>query len=122
MATANLIVLYVEDPAASARFYEKLLDTPPAMSSPNFVSFTAPGGAMIGLWRKSTAKPAPTGSGAASEVGFMLAGADAVADCYDRWKAAGVPIEQELTTLDFGPTFVANDPDGHRLRVCLFDE
>lgn len=25
------------------------------------------------------------------------------------------------TTLDFGYTFVAIDPDGHRLRVCATD-
>lgn len=122
MPTPNLIVLYVEDPAASAAFYEKLLESAPTVASPGFTSFSIPGGAMLGLWRRSHAKPAATGSGASSEIGFMLSDADAIADCYRRWQALGVPLEQELTTLDFGPTFVVRDPDGHRLRVCLFDE
>jgi hypothetical protein len=29
----------------------------------------------------------------------------------------GLPIAQAPTAMDFGPTFVALDPDGHRLRV-----
>ena len=33
----------------------------------------------------------------------------------------GFPIALEPTTLDFGYTFVATDPDGHRLRVCATD-
>lgn len=38
------------------------------------------------------------------------------------WRKAGVPIEQELATAVFGRTFVALDPDGHRLRVCTPDK
>ena len=32
------------------------------------------------------------------------------------WRERGYPIEQEPTEMDFGYTFVALDPDGHRLR------
>ena len=34
-----------------------------------------------------------------------------------RGKASGLPIVQKPTAMDFGHTFVALDPDGHRLRV-----
>ncbi|MBZ9935875.1 VOC family protein [Mesorhizobium sp. BR1-1-16] len=121
MANLNLIVLYVEDPAASAAFYEKLLGAAPAVMSPNFYAFPMAGNGTLGLWRKSHVKPEPTGSGAANEIGIMLPGADAIAACHERWSAAGVDFEQDLATLDFGPTFVARDPDGHRIRVCLLD-
>jgi predicted enzyme related to lactoylglutathione lyase len=33
------------------------------------------------------------------------------------WIARGLPIIQQPADLDFGRTFVATDPDGHRLRV-----
>ncbi|MCX5513611.1 glyoxalase [Kaistia algarum] len=121
MANLNLIVLYVEDPAVSTAFYEKLLGAAPLVTSPNFHAFPMAGNGMLGLWRKSHVKPEPVGSGAANEIGIMLSDADAITACYQSWVAAGIDIEQELATLDFGPTFVARDPDGHRIRVCLFD-
>ncbi len=33
----------------------------------------------------------------------------------------GIPMVLEPTVLEFGYTFVATDPDGHRLRVCATD-
>ncbi len=33
------------------------------------------------------------------------------------WAAKGLSILQPPTDMDFGRTFVALDPDGHRLRV-----
>ena len=33
------------------------------------------------------------------------------------WKRKGAAILQEPVTMDFGRTFLAADPDGHRLRV-----
>ncbi|WP_277425783.1 hypothetical protein [Lysobacter enzymogenes] len=33
------------------------------------------------------------------------------------WRGRGWPIVQAPVELDFGRTFVALDPDGHRLRV-----
>jgi len=56
------------------------------------------------------------------ELGFMVEGTGAVEQHYRDWKARGLPIAQELTTMDFGPTFVVLDPDGHRLRVCEPDK
>jgi hypothetical protein len=38
-----------------------------------------------------------------------------------RWRNAGVQIEQDLQEAVFGLTFVALDPDGHRIRVCTPD-
>jgi len=40
----------------------------------------------------------------------------------NEWKKLGVSIEQDLHEAVFGLTFVALDPDGHRIRVCIPDK
>ncbi len=40
----------------------------------------------------------------------------------DCWGKLGVVIEQDLHEAVFGLTFVALDPDGHRIRVCIPDK
>ena len=35
---------------------------------------------------------------------------------YEDWKKLGLKVLQEPTDLDFGFTFIVEDPDGHRLR------
>lgn len=51
----------------------------------------------------------------------MVDGDAEVDRLYEAWKALGVRIEQAPMTAVFGRTFVALDPDGHRLRVCTPD-
>ena len=46
---------------------------------------------------------------------------DEVDKIYSEWKKFDLKIELEPQMLDFGYTFVAKDPDGHRLRVCATD-
>lgn len=120
MTNPNLVVLYVEDTKASAAFYERITGAVPNAAGPNFTALQF-GGLMLGLWNKKAAFPPVEVEGTASEIGFMVKSADEIDALYARWQAAGIPIAQELVTRDFGPTFVALDPDGHRLRVCLFD-
>ncbi len=40
---------------------------------------------------------------------------------YQQWSDSGVQIEQRPKQAVFGRTFVALDPDGHRIRVCIPD-
>ena len=54
--------------------------------------------------------------GELEEGGFEIVRADVDAQHVD-WRKRGLPIAQAPTTMDFGRTFVALDPDGHRLRV-----
>ena len=122
MASPNLIILYVKDPAESAAFYRNILSREPAVEAPNFVAFPLDGGFTLGLWRRSSVEPQPSAIGNRGELGFMVEGPGAVEKHYKDWKARGLPIAQELTTMDFGPTFVVLDPDGHRLRVCEPDK
>lgn len=122
MINPNLILLYVEDTVQSTVFYRDLLGRDPAVEAPNFASFALSDGFFLGLWRDTAVKPQPAGTGSRSEIGIMIDGEGAVARQYETWKTAGHRFAQELTTLDFGPTFVILDPNGHRIRVCEPDK
>ena len=55
----------------------------------------------------------------AGEVAFTVENAAAVEATFADWKKRGLNILQEPVQMDFGKTFVATDPDGHRLRVFV---
>ncbi len=113
MTDPNFILLYVASPAASAAFYAGLLGHEPVESSATFAMSRLGSGMMLGLWRREGVEPSATPPGGA-EIAFAVADVDAVhADC----SARGLPILQPQTDMDFGRTFTAADPDGHRLRV-----
>jgi catechol 2,3-dioxygenase-like lactoylglutathione lyase family enzyme len=122
MTVPNLILLYVEDPARSRQFYEKLLGQPPVASFPTYVPFRFDNGLHLGLWSTSAANFVSSGTGSRSELAFMVDDDEAADGLYQDWRAAGVTIEQAPMTAVFGRTFVALDPDGHRLRVCTPDK
>jgi catechol 2,3-dioxygenase-like lactoylglutathione lyase family enzyme len=119
VATPNFVLLYVENPAASAAFYQRLLGRPALESSPTFAMFALHEGTMLGLWWRHTAEPAPTGTGGGGEIGFTVESEEAVRALHAEWTAKGLPVLQPPTRMDFGFTFVAADPDGHRLRVFV---
>ncbi len=114
MSGPNFVLFYVNSPAASARFYERLLDLQPVEASPTFALFALGSGTMLGLWSRQTVKPAPAAAPGGSELGFPFADVDATCAT---WRDRGARIVQEPVDMDFGRTFVAVDPDGHRLRV-----
>jgi len=117
MLDAHFILLHVESPADSARFYAGLLGREAAEQSPTFAMFPLPSGIRLGLWSRHTVEPAATAVGGAAEVAMMVGSAAEVDETCADWLAQGVVILQEPTDLDFGRTFTARDPDGHRLRV-----
>jgi predicted enzyme related to lactoylglutathione lyase len=117
MAHPNFFILYVNDPVASAALYATLLDRRPVEASPTFAMFALESGVMLGLWSRHTAKPAAELTGGGGEVAFAVDSNEAVLAMHDGWKERGLPIAQAPVDLDFGFTFVATDPDGHRLRV-----
>jgi catechol 2,3-dioxygenase-like lactoylglutathione lyase family enzyme len=118
MADPNFIILYVDNPTVSADFYAALLGKPPVESSATFAMFALPSGVMLGLWSRHTVEPAAAQTlGGGSEVAFAVESRDQVASLYDAWTARGLCVAQKPVDMDFGHTFVALDPDGHRLRV-----
>jgi len=116
MSDPSFVLLYVKSPAASATFYTGLLSKPPVEASPTFVMFALAPGVMLGLWAAHTVQPAAS-AGGGSELAFVVQGDDAVEARHATWRELGMPVIQPPTRMDFGYTFVATDPDGHRLRV-----
>jgi catechol 2,3-dioxygenase-like lactoylglutathione lyase family enzyme len=117
MTDPNFVILYVENPVASAAFYSDLLGRVAAEAAPTFAMFTLDSGMRLGLWSRRTVAPAADFSGSGSELAFPVADPDAVRATHADWRRRGLTIAQEPTAVDFGHTFVALDPDGHRLRV-----
>lgn len=117
MANPNFLILYVADPLASAAFYSMLLERPPVESSPGFAMFALDSGVMLGLWKRAEVLPAVDKIGAGAEVAFAVKDDAAVDALRATWSARGLPLLQQPVKMDFGYTFVAADPDGHRLRV-----
>lgn len=113
----NFILLYVDSPTSSVAFYEKLLDRKPIEASANFAMFALTDGLMLGLWARHDVTPRSESLAGGSEVAFTVESEAAVDAMHDVWQRKGFPIAQAPVTLDFGRTFVAVDPDGHRLRV-----
>ena len=122
MTASNSILLYVTDAPASARFYAKLLGKEPVEASETFAMFILPSGLGLGLWGKAGVEPTPAAAGGGSEIGFKVAATDMVDATHADWQAKGANIVMAPTDLDFGRSFVAADPDGHRLRVYTMAE
>ena len=117
MPQPNFWILYVSNATHSAAFYADLLERPPVESSPGFAMFALDSGMMLGLWGRDGVTPAPSGLGGGAEIAFAL-GDDAELDAvHARWRQRGLEIVQAPVVLDFGYSFVALDPDAHRLRV-----
>lgn len=121
MLVPNLITLYVKDSPRSGEFYEKIFCKKPSSNFPNFVTFTFENGLNIGLWSKYAKDFVSGGQGHRVELTFMVKEDDEVRSLCELWKSLGVTIEQDLHNAVFGLTFVALDPDGHRIRVCIPD-
>ncbi|MCU6434672.1 VOC family protein [Undibacterium sp. Jales W-56] len=119
MPHPNFILLYVDNPLASAQFYRDILGLTAIETSPTFAMFALDSGIMLGLWSKHTVVPAPAHPqiGGTSEIAFALETNAQVDQTYRDWKERHLPVIQEPATVDFDYTFVATDPDGHRLRV-----
>lgn len=119
MPELTYILLFVSDVAISAEFYSRLLKREAALDRlPTFADLQIYGGTKLGLWSETAVKPsARAAEGGGSEIMFKVSGTKELmasyADCTER----GVPIAQTPTEMNFGLTFVALDPDGHRLRL-----
>ena len=120
MSNVSFILVYVDDVARSEAFYASILDGPAVESSPTFAMLPAAPGLMLGLWRRDGVTPPATAAGG-GEIAFTAADKAEVDALCGAWRAKGARIAQEPTTLDFGYTFLALDPDGQRLRVFAPD-
>lgn len=115
MRSLNYLLLSVRSPRESAALYARLLGREPVESADTFVLFVLPTGLKVGLWASGEVAPTPRAPGGV-ELSFSEPSREAVLRTYDEWKALGLRVVQEPTDMDFGFTFVVEDPDGHRLR------
>jgi len=117
MASFSVVVLYVKDINISKAFYTGLLGSSPRELSPTFMSYQLDSGMVLELWQLDKVHPAASTTGGGTEVCIVLPDHDAVNRLYDEWKGRGVEFAQPPVKAVFGLTFVAKDPDGHRLRA-----
>lgn len=117
MPDCAFVLLYVDRPDLSAAFYADLLGREPLEASPTFALFKLDSGMRLGLWSRHTVEPAAQAAFGGVELGFPVADYATVDAVHADWRGRGWPIAQAPLELDFGRTFVALDPDGHRLRV-----
>ena len=117
MPDFNFILLHVRDHAASATLYHELLGIPIVDVKPDIAILPLRDGVMLGLLSRETVEPASSGQTGASEIAFAVPDAATVEAIHASWSERGLNIIQAPTPMSFGTTFVAVDPDGHRLRV-----
>ena len=117
MTGFSFLNLYVKDNAASARFYNELLEIPIIEEKEGFSLLPLKEGVMLGLWMRDGVEPKTNGTAGANEIAFAVADEKTLNRLHDTWSGQGLEIAQTPTVMSFGNTFVALDPDGHRLRV-----
>lgn len=117
MLNFDFVLLHVANPVASAGFYSDILGKPVVESSPGFAMLPLSDAVMLGLWLASNAAPGGTGRPGASEISFDVADVPALERIHGDWAGKGLPILVDPVEMPFGHTFVASDPDGHRIRV-----
>lgn len=114
----HVIVLYVDDLAITSQFYQNLLGLKPEEASITFHSFKLSNGMHLGLKAKHSVEPPSDGKSGHGELAFTLADHKDVDALFATWQAQGVSMMCSPSQLSYAYTFVALDPDGHRLRVA----
>lgn len=121
MFKPNSVILYVDDVSVSTAFYMKILKQEPMEIFQDFTVFALTEGFILGLQSKHAIDPAPTMPFGGFELCLGDVTREQVDAIYQEWMQNQIPVVMSAVELDFGYTFVAVDPDGHRLRVCATD-
>ncbi|MGW0832337.1 VOC family protein [Streptomyces prunicolor] len=122
MTTTSVVsIVYVNDAPAAARFYGDLLSMSPSFETSGYITFDLGPGADLGLWSGQFEDLSPDVP-RTSEVCVAIDGGPGELDAiFKQWQAKGVTILREPHDVGFGPTFLAADPDGNRIRVAPRD-
>lgn len=119
MKIFDSIVLYVEDITATMKFYTDILGREVRLLAPTFASCQLESGLSLEFKTRSQAEPKAAMTGGGAELCISVPEAAALHELFEAWKAKGLRFAQLPTNLAFGPTFVALDPDEHRIRVFV---
>ncbi|UGT58119.1 VOC family protein [Nocardia asteroides] len=113
--TGSAISLNVADPTASARFLVDHLGFTEQMAADGFVSLARPDAGMNVIFLRTglgTFKPARI-AGSAGDGTLVVFTVEDIDAEYERLRAAGVPIETEIETEEWGERyFQMTDPNG----------
>ena len=119
MPNFSFVLLYVENPPASAGFYADLLGRPIVETSPTFAMLPLREGVMLEMrWRKAV-EPAASAQAGAGEVAFTVENAAPCQVTLHRLEEARTEHSPGAGADGFRNGSVATDPDGHRLRVFV---
>ncbi|MHC5307736.1 VOC family protein [Bartonella sp. LJL80] len=121
MFKPSTIILYVEDVEKSTEFYQNFLARAPVERFEGFSVFALTDDFSLGLQDRYSIDPQPTMHNGGTEISMSYATNTEVDDLYRQCCHDNTTIALPPTKLEFGYTFVALDPDGHRLRVCATD-
>ena len=116
MAEPSHILSYVADARKSSDLYAKILGFGPIEATGSYAIFALPSGGRLALRSREGVEPRATLPGG-TELCFAVTSDDDVRQTRDAWHRLGLKIIQEPVEMEFGYTFTAADPDGHRLRV-----
>ncbi|WP_280220726.1 VOC family protein [Nocardia neocaledoniensis] len=113
--TGSAISLNVADPTASARFLVDHLGFTEQMAADGFVSLARPDAGMNVIFLRTglgTFKPARI-AGSAGDGTLVVFTVEDIDTEYERLRGAGVPIETEIETEEWGERyFQMTDPNG----------
>ncbi len=117
MFTIDSIVLYVENVDLSKDFYADIFNCEPQMLSPTFALVEFASNVNLTLKQAADLTPASNIRGGGTELSISVTDKGTFDALYQAWKSKGVEFAQPPVELVFGISFVAIDPDGHRIRV-----
>lgn len=72
---------------------------------------------MLGLWKKADVEPAASHATGASEISINFDNKARVDEMHQDWNEFCVKVTLAPKQAGFEYSFVAEDPDGHRIRV-----
>ncbi len=119
MTDISFISLYVTNIAKSIEFYKGILGAVPVFHRPGFALFALPGGLQLGLWQTATVDPEAEMTGGGAEYAIALTDANTLRTHYGTARTDGLTIVQSPTEMNFGLTYVIEDPDRHRIRYYV---
>ena len=117
MIEPSAVVLYVDNLLISSTFYQNLLGIKSEEASPTFHAFKLSNGMGLGLKVRYAVEPPTTDENGSGELAFTLNNNQEVDTLFAEWQKKEINIAQPPTVVAYGYTFLALDPDGHRLRV-----
>lgn len=109
----HLLILQVQDLAASERFYGACLGRPPRERGPVLLRFKLNGQTELGL------RPSPAGRAAGAEIALALEDEAAVQAFHASWLDEGLPVLHPPRHEALGFSACTVDPDGHQVRVFV---